>query len=82
MEPEKAIKNIVARYSLTETHKEEILKSFIDEGDSSKYGLIQAVTYIAHSEEDPQESTRIEAIGGDILEMNQENFRELVSVPQ
>lgn len=81
-EPEKAIKNIVARYSLTETHKEEILRGFIEGGDLSKYGLIQAVTHAAQTEEDPHESTRMEIIGGELLEMGGEGFYELVSVRQ
>lgn len=80
MEPERAVKNVVARYGLTEERKEEILKGFIDGGDSSKYGLIQAVTHAAQSEEDPHEFTRLEAIGGEILDMDEENFHELVSV--
>jgi len=70
----------VTRYVLTEAHKEEILKGFMDGGDSSKYGLIQAVTHAAQSEEDPHEFTRMEAIGGELLDMDEESFHELVSV--
>ncbi len=80
LEPEKAVKNIVTRYVLRETQKEEILRSFIDGGDSSKYGLIQAVTHAAHAETDPNEASRIEAIGGEILEMDPARFEELVTI--
>lgn len=79
LEPEKAIKNIVTRYAFSEDRKEEILKGFIDGADSSKYGLIQAVTHAAHSEENPNEAARIEAIGGEILDMDQNHFHELVT---
>lgn len=80
MEPEKAIHNIVARYYLSDEQKEAILRSFIEEGDASKFGLIQAVTYAAHGEDDPHEATRLEALGGELLEMAEPEFRELVPV--
>lgn len=79
-EPEKAVDNIVTRFLLTETQKEEILKGFIEGGDASKYGLIQAVTHAAHAEEDPHEVTRFEELGGKLLEMEEAEFSELVPV--
>jgi len=65
---EGAIEDVTGRYALSDTESAAILKRMIDGGDSSKYGLVNAVTAAAHMDvTDFDRSVELEQIGGEML---------------
>ena len=57
----------VDRYLLNQSERGSVLRHFIMGGDSSKYGLIQAVTRSSQDVEDYNRATALERLGGELL---------------
>jgi hypothetical protein len=81
--PEEAVANVVKAYELSESRKNDILRSLLGSGDFSRYGLVQAVTNSAHSADTAgsfDEASGLESLGGALVEMKDDEFAALVGV--
>jgi hypothetical protein len=65
------------KYGIAESAKDNILTHLIREGDTSLYGLANAVTRYSQDVEDYDTATDLEAIGGKMINMPQSLFNEL-----
>ena len=67
------------KYGIAESAKDNILTHLIREGDTSLYGLANAVTRYSQDVADYDTATDLEAIGGKMFTMPESTFRELNS---
>jgi hypothetical protein len=71
---------VTNNYNLTVSEGDIILKNLIEGGDLSQYGLMNAVTLAAQSEDISYDrSTELEHIGGQILELPQKSWSDMVA---
>lgn len=65
---ELAIEDVTGKYNLYETERAGILQNLINGADTSKWGLVNAITATAHNVvTDYDRSTELERIGGHVL---------------
>jgi len=57
------------RFALNESTANGVLRHLIEGGDLSRYGLMNAVTRQSQDEADYDEATRLERVGGQIIEL-------------
>lgn len=67
--PEMAIEVLSKKIGATETERGGILRSLIEGGDLSAWGLLNAVTAQAHTARDYDRSVEFERMGGALLEL-------------
>lgn len=72
----KVINNLVEHYRLSEEQKERILMAFGAEPEQDKYGIANAVTRAAQSEENWEKSLELERIGGKLVTLPSEEFKK------
>jgi Domain of unknown function (DUF932) len=65
--PNEAVENVTKEYGLSIDEKESVLRNLIQGGDSSMYGLWNAVTQTAEQVTSYDRAIEIERIGGDFL---------------
>ena len=73
-DPVKAVDKLAVRYLLQEHEKAGVLRSLINEGDLTGFGLVNAVTGYAQQVELYDRSTELEAIGGKMLEQSPKDW--------
>lgn len=71
------VDNTIKTFDLREGQKEGILESLLREGDYSQWGLANAVTNLANTQNDYEEATKLERIGGKIIELNNAQWKTL-----
>jgi hypothetical protein len=69
------INNLVEHYRLSEEQKENILIAFGMEPEYDKYGIANAVTRAAQNEENWEKSLELERIGGRLITLSREEFK-------
>ena len=74
-DPLRVINNVVQRYKLSESQKENILISFGVEPEPDKYGITNAITLAAQREESWEKSVELERVGGNIISLPIEEFK-------
>jgi len=79
--PSRVINNVVKQFGLSDKQKENILMAFGAEPDQSQYGIANAVTRAAHSEENFEAGLDLEKLGGRIITMNPRSFLTLDAEP-
>tara|TARA_R110000803_G_scaffold210718_1_gene283366 strand:- start:3490 stop:4704 length:1215 start_codon:yes stop_codon:yes gene_type:complete len=70
--PTEAVDNVVEAYSLSDDTRDAILANLVGSGDTSQYGLVQAVTGVAHgldAAHRTEAASELETIGAKILEV-------------
>jgi hypothetical protein len=73
--PQRVINNLVEHYRLSEEQKENILIAFGMEPEFDKYGIANAVTRAAQNEENWEKSLELERIGGKLITLSREEFK-------
>lgn len=76
-DPSRIINNVVREYRMTEEQKDQILISFGMEKDKTKYGIVNAITNAALSQDNFEKAIEMEKIGGRIIEMDNGRFKQL-----
>jgi hypothetical protein len=61
--PAKAVELLGDKLNLTESEEGSVLRYLIEGGDLSRYGMIQAVTKLAHDPDDYDRATELPAAG-------------------
>ncbi len=74
--PQRVINNLVEHYRLSEDQKERILIAFGTEPEYDKYGIANAITRAAQSEENWEKGLELERIGGKLITLPWEEFKK------
>lgn len=77
--PTLAVANVIREYKVPEAEQESILNELISTGDSTQYGLANAITAIAREKADPQVNIELERIAGKISIMDETPFERMVT---
>jgi len=72
--PVEAVEVLAKSHQLNETEKNGVLTSLIENGDLTRYGLLNAVTATAQTVESYDRSTELEELGGKILELDRSQW--------
>jgi hypothetical protein len=73
--PEDAVERLGDRYDFAESTRGSILRHLIDGGDLSAYGLTQAITRTANDVDDYEQATDLEAVGGQIIALDRDQWK-------
>lgn len=73
------VEEIADRYNLAEKYKDSFLKNLIEGGDTSQWGVANAITAVANSAENYESATDLEKIGGEIVTMDGNRWKELAA---
>ena len=72
--PSEVVEVAADRLQFNDTEKENVLLHFMQGGDFSKFGLVQAVTRAAQDVESYDRAVELERIGGQIIELPATDF--------
>lgn len=72
--PEAAVEIVAEKFGLVEDERAAVIKNLIAGGDVSQWGLVNAVTALAHTAKDYDRCVEIEGFGGKIAEMPGSDF--------
>lgn len=73
----KVVERVAKKYSFTEATRSNVLKHFVESADLSRYGLHGAITRASADEGDYDFATKMERIGGDVIELPRSEWKEL-----
>jgi hypothetical protein len=76
--PKEVVNQIVEVNGLSEAYGEGILASLLKSGELTQWGLSNAITEFCQTVESYEDSTTMERIGGQVLEMTAEKWNKLV----
>jgi hypothetical protein len=76
--PAKAVEVLAKKIGVNDTEQGGILRSLIDGGDLSAWGMLNAVTHQAHSAASYDRAVQFEAAGGQLLELPRNQWREVL----
>ena len=68
-DPVKSVELLADKFLLTQNERGDVLRQLFISGDSSRYGLVNAVTAASQIASDYERATELERIGGEILAM-------------
>ena len=68
--PVEAVEVLSSQFAFNDSEKNSILENLIRDRDYSKWGALNAVTYVANTAEDCDRASELEEIGGRILNLN------------
>ena len=76
-DPAEAVVVLANEFVLNDVQRVSVLRHLIEGADLSRYGLIQAVTATAENQEDYDEATRLEALGGRLLDLPAQQWEKI-----
>lgn len=77
-DPAKAVEVLARKVGATETERGGILRSLIEGGDLSAWGLLNAVTHQAHTARDYDRSVEFEQMGGNLIDLSRSEWNEIL----
>lgn len=77
-DPAKAVEVLAKKVGATEGERGGILRSLIEGGDLSAWGLLNAVTHQAHTMKSYDRSVDFEAMGGSLVDLRHGEWREIL----
>lgn len=77
-DPAKGIELLTKKVGLTEEEGKNALLQLIKGGDATAYGLLNAVTFLAHDAPTFERASEIEDIGGKVLNLNKTEWRQVL----
>ena len=80
-DPVKTVEVLAQRFALAEDERSGVLRSLVEGGELSGYGLINAVTHFSQQVADYDRVTELEALGGRLLELREAEWRTLAVAP-
>ena len=75
--PVKSVDVLGQRYHLNEDECSGVLRYLIEGGELSGYGLVNAVTHYSQALDDYDRATEFEALGGKLIELPAQEWRQL-----
>jgi hypothetical protein len=76
--PDKAIEVLAKKVGATEGERGGILRSLIEGGDLSRWGILNALTHQAHSTESYDRAVEFEAMGGRLVDLPKNEWKEIL----
>lgn len=76
--PEKATEVLAKKLAFTEGEKGGFLRSLIEGGDLSRWGIVNAVTHQAHSATSYDRAVEFESLGGKLVDLPKSEWREIL----
>ena len=76
-DPVQAVEVLGQRHGLTETERAGVLRSLIEGGELSGFGLVNAVTHFSQQVADYDRATELEALGGRLVECPASDWKSL-----
>ena len=76
-DPLKSVEVLAQRYALTEGERSGVLRSLVEGGEVTGYGLVNAVTRYAQQTEDYDRATELEGLGGRLIELPAREWKVL-----
>ena len=76
--PEKAIEVLARKVGATEGERGGILRSLIEGGDLSRWGIVNAITHQAHSTESYDRAVEFEGMGGQLVDLPATEWKEIL----
>lgn len=73
------VEEVGDRYHLSEAHRASFLTNLIEGGDTSQWGLANALTAVANSAENYEAATTLERAGGQLMTMDAGRWEELAA---
>lgn len=77
-DPNKAVEVLARKVGVTETERGGILRSLIEGGDLSRWGIVNAITAQAHTATSYDRAVEFEAIGGNVIDLPASDWREVL----
>jgi len=77
-DPVKAVEVLSRKLGVTDGERGGILRSLIEGGDLSRWGIVNAVTHQAHGIADYDRSVEFEAMGGKLIDLPANDWREVL----
>ena len=81
-DPTPVVESLAARYSLNKSESESALVALCESKDYTRWGLANAVTWIANSAATYDRSVELEAVGGTLMGLSQTAFKALAVMPR
>jgi hypothetical protein len=78
-DPTKAVEVLAAQVNATETEKGGILRSLIEGGDLSAWGLLNAVTAQSHKATSYDRAVEMEAAGGSLIDLPTDQWKRVLT---
>ena len=76
-DPVKTVEVLAQRFALAEGERSGVLRSLVEGGELSGYGLVNAVTHYSQQVGDYDRATELEALGGRLLECSASEWKAL-----
>jgi len=76
--PEKAIEVLARKVGATEGERSGILRSLIEGGDLSRWGIVNAITHQAHTTESYDRAVEFEGMGGQLVDLPTTEWKEIL----
>lgn len=77
--PTEAVEVVAEWYGFDEQQKDDMLNNLIAGKDMTHWGIVNAVTAMAHNEEDYDRATELQQIGGELLQLDKKDVKLLLS---
>ena len=78
-DPVDAVERLAKQHSFAQATQNNVLRHLIEGGDLSLWGLANAMTRTAEDQQDYDEATRLETVGGRMLVMPRTEYRQLLA---
>jgi hypothetical protein len=78
-DPTKVVEVLATKIGISETERGGILRSLIEGGDLSAWGLLNAVTAQAHTARTYDRAVEFEMAGGDLIELPASQWKEILA---
>lgn len=77
--PQAAVEVVVDWYGFNDDQQAQMLDNLIKGKDFTHWGIVNAVTAMAHDEEDYDYATELQSIGGELLQLEKKDLRLLLT---
>jgi hypothetical protein len=74
-----AVRVLGQDYGLLEQEREGVLRNLIEDGDFSRWGMLNAVTKVANTVEDNSRIHQLEHVGGKLIDLSQNQWTRVVN---
>jgi hypothetical protein len=81
-DPTPVVESLAARYSLNKSESESALVALCESKDYTRWGLANAVTWIANDASSYDRAVELEAVGGTLMGLSQTAFKALAVMPR
>ncbi len=75
--PIKAVEQLTNKYALSEDESEAVQNNLIEGGNTSRWGLINAVTRTAQDVDSYDRTDELETLGGKLLDLSTSQWNEI-----